>query len=364
MIGLFERYAGLMAILAFASGVASFLLVERSEALARVIALLMLLSWVWLVAENWLRMGVLLRFGIEMPPTAMRFATQLVHQESLFFTLPFYIAATNWNHGQAGFTMVLLLCALISLIDPLYYKQLAPRRSLFVAFHALTLFAVLLVVLPLVLHLNTEQSLALALVMALLLSLPSLRGFLPNGRWWRLPLLLLMLTALAAGLWQARPWIPPAALRLTDISLTAEMDREQRMPGPRIESINASTLQRDGLYAFSAVRGPRGLKERIYHVWLHDNVEIDRIPLDLLGGREAGYRAWSHKLKFPPNPVGDWQVRVVTDSNQLVGLVRFMVAESESSPTPKPVETETTTLPAKLRPVAEEEAPASVDGGQ
>lgn len=316
-----------MAILAFASGVASFLLVERSEALARIIALLMLLSWAWLVAENWLRAGVLRRFGIEMPPTAMRFATQLVHQESLFFTLPFYIGATHWNHGHAGFTVILLLCALISLIDPLYYKQLAPRRSLFVAFHALTLFAVLLVVLPLVLHLTTEQSLALALFMALLLSLPSLRGFLPQGRWWRLPLLLIMLTALAAGLWQARPWIPPAALRLTAISLSTDMDRERRIPGVSIHSIDTSTLQRNGLYAFTAVRGPRGLKERIYHVWLHEGVEIDRIPLNLFGGRERGYRAWSHKLKFPHNPVGSWQVRVVTDSHQLVGIVRFVVTD-------------------------------------
>lgn len=366
LIGLFERHSGLMAILAFASGVASFLLVDRRESLAQFIGVLMLVSWIWLVAENWLRAGVLRRFGFAMPPAAMRFATQLVHQESLFFTLPFFIATTSWNHGQAGFTGLLMLCALISLIDPLYYKQLAPRRALFVVFHALCLFAVLLVVLPLVLHLNTEQSLALALLMALLLSLPSLRSFLPNGRWWRLPLLVLMLAALAASLWQARSWVPPAALRLTDIKVSPEMDREQRTPGASINRINSAKLQEHGLYAWSSVRAPRGLREQIFHVWVHNGVIRDRIALDLLGGRDGGYRAWSHKLNFPPHPAGRWQVRVVTESGQLIGIVRFTVTDEElrvvdwgapleAPPAPETVPVETRQQdPEALEPNSEE----------
>lgn len=322
---LVQNHPGLMAAFGFASGLASFFLVERNESLAQVIALLMLLSWAWLILERWLRLGIIKRFGFKMPPAVMRFATQMVHQESLFFTLPFFLAATTWNHGQVIFTVLLITCALISLIDPIYYNWLAPKRGLFVSFHALTLFAVLLVVNPLLLNLDTGQSLILALVLALLFSLPSLRGFIPSGRWWRLPLISLMLVVMATGAWQIRSWIPPASLRMTEITLSQQMDREQRAPGDSIRHIDVASLHQEGLFAWTAVRAPRGLNERIHHLWLLNGNEVDRITLDIVGGRDQGYRAWTHKLNFPVNAEGHWQVRVVTDSGQLIGLTRFTV---------------------------------------
>lgn len=36
-----------------------------------------------------------------------------------------------------------------------------------------------------------------------------------------------------------------------------------------------------GLYAYTAIHAPRGLNERIYHVWYCDNNEVDRIALDI-----------------------------------------------------------------------------------
>ncbi|MEX2479371.1 MAG: DUF5924 family protein [Gammaproteobacteria bacterium] len=323
---LVRRHPQLVALFGFASGVGSYLLVERREAAAQLIAVLMLLSWAWLVLENALHAGVLQRFGLDMPRTVMRFATQMVHQEGLFFALPFFIAATTWGDGHALFTTLLALCALTALIDPLYYNVLAPRRWLFVVFHALTLFAVLLVALPLLVHLGSEQSLIVALASALLFSLPSIATLLPEERWWRrVPLLLLLLLALAAGLWQARSWIPPAALRLVEMSVTQSIDRAARQPGPSLARIDAAELGRNGLYAWTSVRAPRGLHEQIHHVWLHDGREVDRIALDIEGGRKAGYRGWSHKLNFPNPASGAWQVRVVTDAGQLIGATRFTI---------------------------------------
>ncbi len=318
------RWPRLMALVGFISGAASYLLVEDREALAQIIAVLMLISWLWLVLENWLRAGILRRFGFDIPPSAMRFATQMVHQESLFFALPFFIAVTTWSHAQALFTMLLMLCALVSIIDPLYYNQLAPRRSLFVSFHALALFAVLLIVLPLILYLTTEQSLALALGIALLLSLPSL-SLLLQGNWRRLPMLVLMLLALGVGIWGARSWIPPAALQMVSIVMTQEINQEEKVPGEALAQFDMETLNRGGLYVWTAVRAPRGLKEQIHHLWVHEGTVVDRITLDIQGGREAGYRAWSHKLNFGAESAGRWQVRVVTDSGQLIGLARFTV---------------------------------------
>ncbi|MDP1931412.1 MAG: DUF5924 family protein [Gammaproteobacteria bacterium] len=319
-----KQHPGLMAIFGFFSGVASYVLVEGREAFAQAIATLMLVSWLLLVMEPWIRALFLKLFGVPMPRMVMRFGTQMVHQESLFFALPFFLAATTWNHTQALFTSALILSAFVSVIDPIYHGQLARRRSLYMVFHAMTLFAVLLVVLPLILLLNTEQSLQLALVVALLFSLPSLGDVMPNGRWWRLPMMVLALIALGAALWQARILIPPAALELNGITLSQQMNREQRSPGQSLDSITEEALRTHGLYAWTSVRAPRGLRENIHHVWMRDGVVMDRITLDIEGG-DSGYRAWTHKLNFPADVIGSWQVRVMTDSGQLIGLTRFEV---------------------------------------
>jgi len=328
LIRLFEKYPGLMAVLAFSSGVASYVLIEGRERFAQVLAALMLASWLLLVLENWLRAGFLRRFNLNLPPTVMRFGTQMVHQESLFFALPFFLAATTWDHAQAGFTSLLILCALISVIDPLYYKQLAPRRALYVVFHALTLFAVLMVALPLIFQLNTRQSLQSSLVVAFVFSLPSLGSLFANGGRWRLPLIMFMLLVMAGGLWLMRSWVPPAVLELRGMSLSQQLDREQRSPGPALDQIDAATLHEGGLYAWTSVRAPRGLRDQIHHVWIHNGMVVDRITLDIEGVSDTGYRAWTHKLNFPADPTGRWQVRVVTDSGQLIGIKRFIVTES------------------------------------
>ena len=330
LIELAKRWPWLIAGIGFISGLASYFLVERKESLAQVIAILMLVSWVFLVLENWLRESFKSRFGLNIPPALMHYLTQLVHQESLFFVLPFFLAVTTWNHTQAGFTALLILCALISVIDPLYYKQLAPRRSLFVIFHALALFAVLLVALPILLQLTTGQSLAFALIASLLFSLPSLVKFIANGRWWRRPLMMLMLAALAAVLWQVPSLVPPAALRLTEFNLVQQVDREQRTHSIHINRLDVQSLKRDGIYAWTAIRAPRGLQEKIHHLWIHNGKQVDRITLNIEGGSEQGYRAWTQKLNFPEDPVGKWQVKVVTDSGQLIGIKRFTVEASSN----------------------------------
>lgn len=335
LLEVFQRHAGLMAVLAFVSGIASYVLVDRKESIAQFIAVFMLASWLLLVADNWLRASLERRFGWDLSPIVIRFLTQLVHQESLFFALPFFLAVTSWDHGQAVFTSLLMLCALVSIIDPLYYKHLASRYALFVAFHTLSLFVVLLVVLPLLLQLTTQQSLIAAIAAALIFSLPSLDRVLPSGRWWRVPLLLTMLCLMAFILWQLRSWIPPAGIRLTDITISHQVDTEQRTAGPDISELTVAELQA-GLFAWTAVRAPRGLRENVHHVWLLNGREVDRIVLDIRGGREAGYRAWSHKQVFPPYPAGNWQVQVVTESGRLIGLTRFKVIVDRAS---KPDET-------------------------
>lgn len=218
-----------------------------------------------------------------------------------------------------------MLCAVISVIDPFYYKKLAKNRTLFSVFHNFALFVVLLVTLPILLNLTTSQSLAAALVTAVVVTLPSLNNLMPNARWWRFPILVLILCALSTAVWQLRSYVPPAALRLTDITLAHEVDLQHKKPVGSIKQLDSYTLHHQGLYSWTAVKAPRGLNEKIFHVWLHNKKEVDRITLNINGGRELGYRAWTHKVNFPSDSVGKWQVKVITESGQLIGLTKFTV---------------------------------------
>ncbi|MBU2179668.1 MAG: DUF2914 domain-containing protein [Gammaproteobacteria bacterium] len=338
-IGLTKKYAGLVALFGFITGLISLWLVEKREHFAQFFAVLMLVGWVWLMAEHWLRAGVLSRFGVTISEELTRFVTQLLHQESLFFAIPFFLAATHWDQPQAIFTALLLGCALIAVIDPVYNNVLAPRRGLFLAFHSFALFAVLMVVLPLLFFMTTSQSLLWSLGISVVLSIPSLRPLLSHAGFWRLPLLGLLLTGLAGGVWLVRGLVPAPVLRLGEIHLSQQVDAAERSPGTSISEVDVVDLQQQGLYAFTAVQAPRGLKEHIYHQWIHNSGDVEQIALEIQGGRKEGYRAWTRKQNFPQNPVGDWQVRVVTDSGQLIGSTRFRVTEKPADVTdilPKP----------------------------
>ena len=327
LMALAQRHPGLVAIFGFASGLASFLLVERQAELARVLATLMLVSWLWLILENLLRQRIAQWFGFELPPPLLRYATQMIHQESLFFVLPFFFITTTWNSGQALFSGLLGGAALVSIIDPLYNKWLAPRRWLFLAYHSLALFAVLLTALPIILKLTTPQSYQLALAAAVLLSFPSLFAIIPVQRWWRGVLLVGLTLALGATGWLARVWVPPATLWLTEVAVSGEFDNQKRAPGQTLELIAVAQLRSQGLFAYTAINAPRGLNERIYHVWRHNGREVERIALDIQGGRKQGYRAWTHKQNFPSDVAGRWQVQVLTEAGQMLGVLRFKVVE-------------------------------------
>ncbi len=67
------------------------------------------------------------------------------------------------------------------------------------------------------------------------------------------------------------------------------------------------------------------IPQSTYHEWTHNGRRVDRIALEISGGREAGYRAWTHKRNFPAQPAGRWRVRVVTEAGQMIGMLRFQV---------------------------------------
>jgi hypothetical protein len=345
ILGLVKRYPGVVALFGFCSGIGSFMLVDRQAKLATWIAVILLLSWIWLMFENSAMTLFARIFKKEIPKPLLRYGTQMIHQESLFFVLPFFFITTTWNSGQLVFTGLLGAAGLISIIDPLYYKWLAPKRWLFMALHTLTLFAALLTALPIILHLTTAESYKLSLITAMVLAFPSLASSVPINSWRNGIGLVVLTLAIGAAGWTLRSWVPPATLWLTEVAVSTTFDNQNRTPGDSITEIGANQLRSAGLYAYTSINAPRGLDERIYHVWRHNGKEVDRIALDIHGGREEGYRAWTHKQNFPPDVLGKWQVRVLTDDGQMIGVLRFEVTDRD-----QPAVTRKRFTPAGLKP--------------
>jgi hypothetical protein len=91
------------------------------------------------------------------------------------------------------------------------------------------------------------------------------------------------------------------------------------------------------LYLYTAVFAPRGLRTRLVHdwQWLQPGkgwVSQQRIPVDIAGGREDGYRYYT--TKTAPRP-GQWQVNIQTVDRRAVGRVRFAVEEQAVPPATK-----------------------------
>ncbi len=348
ILALAERFPWAMPLFGFGSGLASFFLVERNEEIAQLIAILMLASWSWLTLEKVLRAYIANWFGVQLPAPLLSYCAQLVHQESLFFIIPFFFITTAWNSGQMLFTGLLLIAALVSIVDPVYFRWLAPRRWLYFSFHGITLFAVLLTALPIIFHLPTADSYAWSLGIALAVTLPNVAGDLPWHWWQRLSALFLLAVTISLVAMIARPWVPPATLWLTRVAITDSIDSDNRSPENSLAVISQEQL-RQGIFAYTAIHAPRGLNERIYHEWQLEGRLVDKVALDINGGREAGYRAWSHKVNFPEHSLGRWQIRVVTEAEQVIGVLRFRVvgqlpeaqatASSSAMANPSPAET-------------------------
>lgn len=317
IVALIERYRRWWPVFSFASGVASYLLVQRTDARAPWIAGLLALGWLWLLLEPWLAR---LR-GYRLSWRLGRLLSQAVHQETLFFTLPFLLAATDWSSPQGLFTLTVAGAALVSIIDPVYNRRLRARRGPYLCFHAFTLFLAVLAVAPIVFRLDTARSYAWAVAIGTLGALPGLLHLYGRRRYW---LGVPFAAALAGSAWLLQPWVAPVTLWLTEAAVVRSVDEARRLPGPALGHLEAGTLRR-GVYAFTALHAPLGLREPVFHVWRFNGRVVDRIRLDIAGGRREGYRAWSRKQAFPDDPVGDWTVTVETAGGQRVGVLRFTV---------------------------------------
>jgi len=90
----------------------------------------------------------------------------------------------------------------------------------------------------------------------------------------------------------------------------------------------------NGVFFFSSIEAPAELTAPITHVWeYYDTTKKRWIPstvisFTLAGGRDDGYRAYSHKENITE---GLWRVTVKVDQSRIVGRVKFWIEKQNSA---------------------------------
>ncbi len=250
---------------------------------------------------------------------------QSITQLCIFFSFPFYVRAASLRLDHAVFLGLVALAGAVSLWDPLYEWVLArPWARAFT--QAFATFSGLNCVLP-ILGLSNRASLYVSAAATVVGSplIASVGRRIKEGV--SRPLLLQLAAAsaipflLVAG---AASAIPPAPLRLTESAIGTQIrDKSVLDPSTSFERVPAQ------LVCFTSIRAPRGLRDQLLHVWRHGRSVRDRVVLDVVGGREAGYRTWSIKQNLGAEPDGKWSCTVETASGQVLGRASVRIGPTD-----------------------------------
>lgn len=255
---------------------------------------------------------------------ALDYVIQGMYHTVLLFLLPIYYASTTLGSRNAAFLLVLAAATLLATLDPWFKALVLPHRWAVHALFVFVCFASLNVGLPLI---RVPSGLALILSAALspLTLIPVVRR--ARGRSWALAGLLAAVTSIVVvvGVWAVRAWIPPVPLRLAQATFARAVEKLE--PVDPVSRMPVADLLRWGrLVCLTAVSAPVGLREPITHLWSKDGIPVSRVSLSVVGSsREGGYRTYSSKSTFGPDPAGRWSMDVLTRYGQLIGRVRMVV---------------------------------------
>jgi len=259
----------------------------------------------------------------------MTYVLKNLYQGMLFFLLPFYWKAATPGAPNFWFVLLLGACALLSTIDIIFDRFLMRFRLVASAFHAITLFGCMNLVIPALLP-NTRTLWTLlsaaALTVIAFWTIHMRLGLLRDRRY--VALLAASIPAGVAGAYWLRAEIPPAPMYLSSEAVGPSLLPDGRL-SMEVNNVHASALTQ--VIAVTDVVVPGGEGDRLVHVWRRGGVALFRAPesTSRVRGPSGSVRLRSTILEsqMPHDPVGKWSVDVETDDGQLVGRVPFSVVE-------------------------------------
>jgi uncharacterized protein DUF5924/DUF2914 family protein len=322
-----------------ASGLATLFIFKRGLPHAHYLVGYVLLLWLLFAILTVLRHELEAR-GRRFVVTAGEYTIQSLYHGLLLFVLPPYWASTTITSFNVAFFLLLVFLIVLATFDPWYSALVHPRPWLGLVFFVISIFAALNVALPLV-GVPPHPALLLSAWAATLALTPVVHrearrasperlGHLglsrASVRSWTSALALTSMLGLgsAAVAHFVRALVPPAPLALTRATIARGVDQWE--PVDPLPGVVSTGDLAGGLVAYTAISAPAGLRQPIAHVWWHDGKVVSVMRLSpVRGGRRSGFRTYSQKTGFPPDPVGRWSVDVMTTSGQLIGRLRFRV---------------------------------------
>jgi hypothetical protein len=323
--------------LALGAGVVAF--AHKGFEHARWLAVSLGLAWLLLVLVFRLFSkgqadGQLRAFDASDPKMRVRFyvmtyALKNLYQGMLFFLLPFYWKSTTFDAADAWFVLVLGGCAVLSTLDIVFDRVLMRFRWLAAAFHCITLFGCLNLVIPALLP-DTRT----------LWTLLAAAGIAMVGFWTlhvtarvlrKKAYIAVFVASIGAAVgvaYAARAAIPPVPMYVSSAAVGPKQLVDGRL-AMEVKTLHPSVIQE--LIAVTDVVVPGGKGDRLRHVWRHAGVEVHRTTEETarVAGPKGVVRLRSSLTgkDLPGNLVGAWSVDVETEDNQLVGRTEFDVVD-------------------------------------
>jgi hypothetical protein len=249
---------------------------------------------------------------------AVNYVSKNLYQQLLFFILPIYAASATFRSRNLVFLVALAASAVSSTLDLFFDRIVSVRRWSAAWFFAFNTFAVVNVALPVLFGVSTHRSLRVSAVAAAG-GFVSIAWRRPRLRRW--PAMAAVAAGAAAIIWAAdaaRPFVPPAPLRLVSTEFGSGLDRATISVTGRLAALPPGFTGR--IYVSTALRAPLGLEDRIEMRWYRDGALLwASAPHAVSGGRPGGFRLWS-SITISSGAVGKpLRLDVVTEAGQLIG---------------------------------------------
>ena len=89
----------------------------------------------------------------------------------------------------------------------------------------------------------------------------------------------------------------------------------------------------DRVYVFASIFSPTQFRDQIKMHWFYEDdrqgwVSADRIPLEIVGGRDQGFRGFAFKERYTP---GKWRVLIETSDGREISRINLRIVADESS---------------------------------
>ena len=254
------------------------------------------------------------------------YVTKNFYQQILFFILPIYYGSATFGSRNMAFVGLLAASAVMSTLDVVFDRHLTKRRGLNALFFAFNLFAAVAVALPILWSISNVAALRIASLAAVVgyVTIARQPSELARPRTWKASVA--GAAVLLAIIQLLLPFVPPAPLRLADTEFAAGFDRQRFSAVNPVTSISPAWTGR--IFVVTSLQAPLGLRDTVEIRWYRGTRMLwSSRSVDVVGGRQHGFRLWSSVRVAATGDPGTLRVDVVTGAGQLIGRAILPIAD-------------------------------------